>query len=206
MGVNRGYTVTTGIWARGILGAEYGVDLNSIIWAATDDEHVAEFEAPDNVDYSNQGTSIVELLAGGNIEAGVGALPAYVSGIERLFSDPLAASKAYYTKTGVYPINHTIVVKDAVLNDSPEIAKILFQAFKASKDAYLARLDAKTAIEPADETAIAIAQIVGDPFPFGVEPNRRALKTVIEFALGQDVISERASIDDLFAAGTSDLV
>lgn len=206
VGVNRGYTVTTGIWARGILGAEYGVDLKSITWAATDDEHVAEFKAPDNVDYSNQGTSIVELLAGGNIEVGVGALPAGASGIEPLFPDPLAVGKAYYMKTGVYPINHTIVVKDAVLSDRPEIAHTLFQAFKASKDAYLARLDAKTAIEPADETAIAIAQIVGDPFPFGVEPNRKALDTVIDFALGQDVISERANVDDLFAVGTSDLV
>ena len=79
--VNRGYTVTTGLWARGILGAEYGVDLNSITWAATDDEHVAEFEAPANVDYSNQGKSIVELLSGGTVEAGVGALPAGASSL-----------------------------------------------------------------------------------------------------------------------------
>ncbi len=205
VGVNRGYTVTTGIWARGILGAEYGVDLGSITWAATDDEHVAEFEAPANVDYSNQGTSIVDLLAGGTVEAGVGAFPAGASGIERLFPDPLAAGAAYFAKTGVYPINHTIVVKDAVLRDRPEIAQILFQSFKASKDAHLARLDANTAMEPADENTIALAKIVGDPFPFGIEPNRKALDRVIEFALGQGVISERASADDLFAVGTSDL-
>ena len=204
VGVNRGYTVTTGLWARGILKSEYGVDLDSITWAATDDEHVAEFEAPANVDYSNQGTSIVELLAGDTVEAGVGALPAGASGIERLFPDPLAAGAAYYAKTGVYPINHTIVVKDAVLEDNPEIAQSLFQAFKASKEAHLARLDARTAIEPADETAIALSEIVGDPFPFGVEPNRKALDTVIDFALDQGVIAERMSAEELFAAGTSD--
>ena len=205
VGVNRGYTVTTGIWARGILSEEYAVDLNSITWAATDDEHVAEFEAPANVDYSNQGTPIVELLADGNVQAGVGALPAGASGIEPLFSDPLAAGKAYFMKTGVYPINHTIVVKDAILSDRPEIAQTLFQAFEASKDAYLARLDAKTAMEPADEITIENSQIVGDPFPFGVEPNRKALDTVISFALSQNVISERESVDDLSAVGTSDL-
>ncbi len=204
VGVNGGYTVTTGLWARGILKSEYGVDLDSITWAATDDEHVAEFEAPANVDYSNQGTSIVELLAGDTVEAGVGALPAGASGIERLFPDPLAAGAAYYAKTGVYPINHTIVVKDAVLEDNPEIAQSLFQAFKASKEAHLARLDARTAIEPADETAIALSEIVGDPFPFGVEPNRKALDTVIDFALDQGVIAERMSAEELFAAGTSD--
>ena len=52
VGVNRGYTVTTGLWARGILQTEYGVDLSTITWAATGDEHVAEYEAPANVDYS----------------------------------------------------------------------------------------------------------------------------------------------------------
>ena len=205
IGVNRGYTVTTGLWARGILGAEYGVDLDSITWAATDDEHVAEFEAPANVDYSNQGTSIVELLTGGTVEAGVGALPAGASGIERLFPDPLAAGAAYYAKTGVYPINHTIVVKDAVLRDNPEVARNLFNAFKSSKDTHLARLDAKADLEPADEAAIALAEIVGDPFPFGVEPNRKALDTVIDFALDQRVIAERTNAADLFAVGTSNL-
>jgi 4,5-dihydroxyphthalate decarboxylase len=205
VGVNRGYTVTTGIWARGILASEYGVDLESITWAATDDEHVAEFKAPANVDYSNQGTSIVDLLAGGTVEAGVGAMPPGATGLEHLISDPLTAGAAYYGKTGVYPINHTIVVKDEVLRDRPEIAQTLFQAFKASKDAHLARLDARTDLNSADETAIALAEIVGDPFPFGVEPNRKAVDTVIGFALDQGVIAERMNADDLFAAGTADL-
>src|ERR1700680_304441 len=72
VGVNRGYTVTTGLWARGILHSEYGVDLNKITWAATDDEHVAEYQAPPNVDYANRGKPIVELLLSGKIDAAVG--------------------------------------------------------------------------------------------------------------------------------------
>ncbi len=205
VGINRGYTVTTGIWARGILGAEYGVDLESITWAATDDEHVAEFEAPANVDYSNHGTAILDLLAAGTVDAGVGALPAGATGVERLFPDALAAGAAYFEKTGVYPINHPIVVKNAVLERNPDVAPMLFRAFKASKDAYLARLDAGTDLEPADEAAVALAEIVGDPFPFGVEPNRKALETVIGFAVDQHVIRDRYRVDELFAAGTSGL-
>src|SRR5579883_1629142 len=50
--VNRGYTVTTGLWLRGILKSEYGVDLDKIIWMPTDEEHVAEYQAPANVDYA----------------------------------------------------------------------------------------------------------------------------------------------------------
>ena len=132
-------------------------------------------------------------------------MPPGVTDIEQLISDPLAAGAAYYAKTGVYPINHTIVVKDELLRDDPEIAKTLFQAFKASKDSYLARLDAKADLGSADETAIALGEIVGDPFPFGIEPNRKALDTVIAFAHDQGVIAERPSADALFAAGTSDL-
>ncbi len=205
VGVNRGYTVTTGIWARGILASDYGVDLDTITWAATDDEHVAEFEAPANVDYSNRGRQIAELLADGTAAAGVGAPPAGATGIERLIPDALAAGAASYAKTGVYPINHTIVVADAVLEAHPEVAPALFQAFKASKDGYLARLDAKTGLEPADEAVIALGQIVGDPFPFGIEPNRKTLETVIEYALDQGVIADRFGVDELFAPGTHEL-
>src|SRR5437868_6552463 len=61
VGVNRGYTVTTGLWARGILQSEYGVDLNKITWAPTDDEHVAEYKAPPDVHYSFHGKPIAEI-------------------------------------------------------------------------------------------------------------------------------------------------
>ena len=125
VGVNRGYTVTTGIWARGILGAEYGVDLGSITWAATDDEHVAEFEAPANVDYSNQGTSIVDLLAGGTVEAGVGAFPAGASGIERLFPDPLLFHRAPVSPP---PARHTLRRPGSIRSTTPSSSRTPFSA------------------------------------------------------------------------------
>ena len=49
MGVNRGYTVTTGLWARGVLQEEHGVDLSTITWVLSGDEHVAEYVPPSNV-------------------------------------------------------------------------------------------------------------------------------------------------------------
>src|SRR5258707_5717510 len=69
VGVNRGYTVTTGLWARGILQSEYGVDLNKITWIPTDDEHVAEFKGPPNVDYRFRGKPMRELLLAGEIDS-----------------------------------------------------------------------------------------------------------------------------------------
>src|SRR6476660_760488 len=72
VGVNRGYTVTTGLWARGILQSEYGVDLNKVTWIPTDDEHVAEFKGPPNVDYQFRGKPMRDLLLSGEIDAALG--------------------------------------------------------------------------------------------------------------------------------------
>src|SRR3954452_6172163 len=65
VGVNRGYTVTTGLWARGVLQSEYGVDLDKITWIPTDDEHVTPFAAPQNVDYRFRGAKMRDLLLSG---------------------------------------------------------------------------------------------------------------------------------------------
>src|SRR5438045_3339090 len=43
VGVNRGYTVTTGVWARSILQHQYGVDLSKITWVLSGAEHVEEY-------------------------------------------------------------------------------------------------------------------------------------------------------------------
>jgi 4,5-dihydroxyphthalate decarboxylase len=202
--VNRGYTVTTGLWARGILQTEYGVDLNSITWAPTADEHVAEYNAPANVDYSHSGKPIADLLLSG-IPAAVGDIRTNVPEIQRLIPNAREAGFAYFRKTGVYPINHTLVVKDSLLKGDPSLAPRLFRAFQAAKAIYLAHLEAGENLSPADETAIAIKQVVGDPFPFGLSANRKAIETMVGFAVDQQIIPKKFSPEDLFASGTLDL-
>src|SRR5437588_6761336 len=170
--VNRGYTVTTGLWARGILQTEYGVNLEKITWAPTDDEHVAEYKAPPNVNYSNRGKPIADLLLSGKIPAAIGDVKVNSPDIRPLIPDPRNAGFAYFRKTGVYPINHGVVVKDSLLKAKPHLAAELCRAFQEAKKIYLARLDAGANLSPADENAIALKQVVGDPFPFGINPNR----------------------------------
>ena len=72
VGVNRGYTVTTGVWARGILQDEHGVDLSKITWVLSGDEHVAEYKAPDNVVPIEKGKDMAEMLASGELAAAIG--------------------------------------------------------------------------------------------------------------------------------------
>jgi len=202
--VNRGYTVTTGLWARGILQAEYGVDLNKITWAPTDDEHVAEYKAPPNVDYSYRGKPIADLLLSGQVAAAVGDVRVNSSDIKPLIPDARSAGFAYFRKTGVYPINHGLVIKDSVLKAQPGLAHELFSAFQAAKKIYLAHLDAGDNLSPADEGAIALKQVVGDPFPFGISdrngPNRKAIETLVQFAVDQQVIPKKYSVEELFAS------
>jgi NMT1/THI5 like protein len=209
VGVNRGYTVTTGLWARGILQSEYGVDLREITWAPTDDEHVAEYKYPANVDLSYRGKPLAELLVSGKLPAAVGDVRVNSPDVQPLIPDARNAGFAYFRKTGVYPINHGLVVKDAVLKANPGLAKELFDAFRAAKKIYMAHLDAGENLSSADETAVALKQVVGDPFPFGIAdlqgPNRRAVEKMVQFAVDQQVIPKKFSAEELFAPGTLDL-
>ena len=200
--VNRGYTVTTGLWVRGILKSEYGVDLGKVTWVPTDDEHVATYRAyPPNVDLSSIGKPMGELLLSGNCDAAIGDVKVDSPDIKPLIPNAREAGFAWFRKTGIYPLNHGLVVKDALLREHPELALDLFAAFKAAKTAYLARLD--TAPTPADDTVRALRQVVGeDPFPFGIAANRKALETIVDFAVDQQVIPRPLTPEQLFAGNT----
>ncbi len=197
--VNRGYTVTTGLWVRGILAAEYGLDLRRVTWAPTDDEHVEEYQAPPNVTYKFRGRPIAELLLSGEAVAAVGDVRSEDPKIKPLIPDAEAAGFAWYRKTGIYPINHTVVVRDEVLAAEPGLARALLSAFVAAKSAYLARLDAARDLAPADEAVRRRAAVVGDPFPFGVEANRPALEAITRYAVEQQVMPAALRPEQLFA-------
>src|SRR5262245_17213534 len=184
VGVNRGYTVTTGLWARGILQSEYGVDLDKITFVPTDDEHVTEFVAPRNVDYARfRGRSLAELLVNGEIDAAIGEINADSPNIRQLIPDARNAAFDYFRRTGVYPINHGIVVKNALLKETPCLADDLVRAFDAAKAIYLKNLQASRNASSWDRAAADNAGVVGDPFPFGIEKNRKVLETMTEFAV-----------------------
>lgn len=203
VGVNRGYTVTTGTWARGILASEYGVDLRKILWAPTNDEHVKEFRAPANVDYRFSGRTMAELFASGEIEAAVGDIKISSPGIKPLIPNATEAGFKYFRKTGVYPINHTVVIANSVLEANPSVAEELFLTFRAAKFAYLARLRAGADLTAADHTAVELSRVVGeDPFPFGVEANRKPIETLVKFAVDQHIISAPYAPEELFVPST----
>ena len=199
--VNRGYTVTTGLWVRGILQSEYGVDLGKIIWVPTDVEHVAEYKSPSNVDLSCIGKTMADLLLTGNCDAAVGDVRLDSPDVKPLIPGAREAGFAYFRKTGIYPVNHGIVVKDSVLKSNPAVAPDLFAAFTAAKTLYLDHLRSAKDLTPADETAIALGRVVGgDPFPLGLAANRNAIEAIVRFAVEQMVIPKPFAPQEIFAA------
>ena len=114
VGVNRGYTVTTGVWARSVLQDEHGVDLSKITWVLSGDEHVAEYRPPKNVVPIEPGKKMGDMLASGELAAAIG-VEAGSPDVKPLIPNALEAGLAALRSRGHYPINHTVVIKDELL-------------------------------------------------------------------------------------------
>lgn len=203
VGVNRGYTVTTGVWARGILQQQYGVDLSKITWVLSGDEHVAEYRPPANVVPIEKGKKMSEMLLSGELAAAIG-VEIEAPHIKPLIPNALEAGLQALREGGHYPINHTVVVRDELLETNPEILPAIFNAFAEAKNLYVAKLK-EGRIEkptPVDEMYRKVMGITGDPLPYGIEPNRRVIEELIQHALAQHIITRSVSVADLFAPNT----
>ena len=202
----RSYTLTPGVWTRGILQTEYGVDLDAVTWVLSGDEHVAEFVAPPNV-VSSPNNDLGEMLLSGEIDAAIGAGPVDSPDIQPLSQEPDEADAAWHRKTGVYPISHMLVVKDAALESNHGLAQELFDVFKTAKAPYLKRLQSRDASSAADQALLKMAEIVGnDPIPYGLESSLKTLETFIGFNVEQGVIPEKVDPEELFPSSTLALV
>jgi 4,5-dihydroxyphthalate decarboxylase len=208
VGVHRGYTVTTGVWARSILQHEYGVDLRKITWLLSGDEHVAEFRPPANVVPIENGRKLEDLLVSLEIPAAVN-VDADHPDVKCLIPNAKEAGFEALRDRGHYPINHTVVVKDELLKTHPTLAVDLFNAFVEAKRPYIERLKRDQIAQPSgtDQMYKRVMDITGgDPIPYGVESNRKMIEAVIQYAREQDILSRGFTIEELFAPGTLDLI
>jgi len=201
----RAYTVTTGVWARGILATEYGVDLDKITWVVVDEEHVQEYRKPSNVEERPK-ANLAEMVAKGELAAAIGAGKVDSSDVKPLIPNAAEAEAAWFRKTGIYPVNHTVVVKDSLLAADPTLAPRLCEAFTKAKAQFLAQMKSGAEL-PADAQAIAKRRsVVGDdPLPNGVAKNRPAMEAIIKFAVDQKILPRPVKPEDVFAANTLDV-
>jgi 4,5-dihydroxyphthalate decarboxylase len=208
VGVNRGYTVTTGVWARGVLASEHGVDLDTVTWVLSGDEHVAAYRPPSNVVPAPGGDTLPDLLARGELSATIGA-GGDSPDTTTLIPDAEEAGYAALRDRGHYPINHLVVVRDDVLAERPGLAEDLFDAFAESKRRYVGQLRDHAIAEPTavDRMHARVMAVTGaDPLPYGIEPNRTVLTELLQHAVDQHILTEAPELDSLFAEPTRSLV
>jgi 4,5-dihydroxyphthalate decarboxylase len=199
VGVNRGYTVTTGLWARSILQHQYGVDLDRVTWVLSGDEHVAEYQPPANVVPIEKGRKMEEMLVSGEIPAAIGVQGIDSPDVKPLIANAREAGFAALRERGLYPINHTVVIRNDVLAAHPEVASDLFSVFDEAKRGYVERLEAGQSANADDEFFRKVMDVTGDPLPYGIEPNRKMLDAMITHAVEQGIIPRRVAVDELFA-------
>jgi 4,5-dihydroxyphthalate decarboxylase len=201
VGVNRGYTVTTGVWARSVLANEYGVDLSKITWVLSGDEHVAEYRPPANVVPIEPGKKMADMLAAGELAAAIG-VESDQAHIKPLLANGLELGLDELKTRGHYPINHTVVVKDELLAAHPGLGADIYQAFAEARRLYVERLKAgkiekMTATDTLHQRVMAMT---GDPLPYGIELNRKVLEELIQTSREQGILTKPTSIEALFPA------
>jgi 4,5-dihydroxyphthalate decarboxylase len=206
----RAYSVTTGVWARGIFTEEFGMDSSKVTWVVDDEEHVSQLKLPPNVEHTKPGQSLFSMMQSGKISAGFAANAGIgrsgapgggwknedTSAYPDMFPNAAELEAEWYQRTGIYPMHATIVVKDAVLAEHPWVAKSLYNAFAQAKAEWLKTLDTATG---GDQKYQKLSKIVGpDPLPYGMAPNRATIDALQLAAWKQKLIPEMMPLEKIF--------
>ncbi|MFG3138003.1 ABC transporter substrate-binding protein [Streptomyces sp. NPDC048211] len=215
----RAYSVSTGVWVRGVLRDQYGVDIDTITWVVDDDDHI-EGRVPANVERVSDGRSLGELLRAGEIDAaltgnaGTGRAgapkagwtaatepePAGDDGPYPLFPEAGTLAVDHYLRTGVYPLHSLVSVRTELVERDPGLPTKLYAAFAESKRRHLAAQPEWSAVPRLRRQARAIG---ADPVPYGIKANEASLDAMVRFAKDQGLLDADFSDDlpSLFAAG-----
>jgi 4,5-dihydroxyphthalate decarboxylase len=179
----RAYTQTTGVWVRGILAESYGVDLDTIRWVTFEEGHVAEYTDPPNVRRAPQGKQLVQMLIDGEIDAAIVGDKFPDPRLKPLIPEPEAANRRWSESHGGVPINHMLVIREALAKSRPDVVREVYRLFLEAKRQEFGR----SGVPPLD------------PWRSGIEANRRSLEIVIDYAFKQGLIPRRLAVDDLFS-------
>jgi 4,5-dihydroxyphthalate decarboxylase len=213
----RAYSVTTGVWTRGIFVNEYGLDASRVTWVVDDEEHVTTLKLPANVIHAGPGQSLQSMMASGEIQAGfagpagVGRAGPPVSGWDRaseaatpadtypeLIADVEEVEAEWFRRTGIYPIHGLIVVKDEHLRNHPWLVRALMEAFVAAKTPYLEQLKLGAGDSVDDKRYRKFFSLMSDPLPYGIAANQASIEALITYALQQELIMSRPPLDAVF--------
>ena len=206
---------TATVWVRGILQHEYGVDLSKIKWFTWTTKSRMEMPLPKRyqVQKIEPGIAADQLLMRGDLDAVIctSLFPSFAEGapnVRRLFENYKDVEAAYFNKTGIFPIMHTVVMREELWKQNPWIATSLYKAFQEAKKLAYQRLNDLSPYkismvwfrEPMQEQKEILGQ---DPWCDGLEKNRKTIETLVEYLYEQEMISKKPTVEELFATNIS---
>jgi 4,5-dihydroxyphthalate decarboxylase len=219
------YQQTWAIWARGVLQHEFDVHARDIEWFMErnpDKSHggATGFAAPAEVRVNQipPTTNMGEMLVRGELDGALHYLveknlvdrsSVDVSAVTRyLFPDPAAEGRRFYAKTGLFPINHTVVVRRSLLERYPWIALNLYSAFVAAKEgiarygeSYLHWYFESGLLDGGVKHTLA----EHDPLAYGFKAARPVLATIAQYVHEQGLSARRVELEEIFAPSTLDV-
>jgi 4,5-dihydroxyphthalate decarboxylase len=199
----RAYTVTTGVWGRGVLARDYGLDADDVTWVAADDEHVLEYQRPANVGPALG--ALGDLLTSGDIAAVVGVdldLSKLDERMDLLIDDPARAARSWLDAGRPYPLNHTVAVRSELLERHPGLASALFAAFEEAR-----RVGADTgpalgqgSVSPRQAELRFAQSVIGRyPLTYGLEANQDSVAALIGMLSDQHIAPGGIDVGSIFA-------
>jgi 4,5-dihydroxyphthalate decarboxylase len=219
------YQMTLALWVRGILQDEYGVDFRSFQYRtgglnSPGRKERLPLKLPDNmaVQPIAPDQSLNDLFVTGEIDAIMSPGPpsAFLDGhpqVRQLIADPPAAERAYYAKTGFFPIMHFIGLRKELAAAHPGLAARVFAAFVEAKRIGYAEV-AAIAAAGANKVTLpwfaaeleATRALMGEDFwSYGVEPNRAELEAICRYSQEQFLAERALTVDELFAPETLEM-
>jgi 4,5-dihydroxyphthalate decarboxylase len=216
------YQMSAALWVRGLLQDEHGVGAKDIDWVQGGLESPGRREKfPLNLPegfplVAAHDASLSKLLADGALDAVISARQpsCFAAGnpmVKRLFSDYRTAEQDYYRRAGVFPIMHAVGIRADVVAKQPWLPASVYKAFVAAKRLADAQFGETTALKIGlpwitAEYEATSALMGRDFWPYGVEPNRRTLDLMLRYSYEQGLAVRRLAVEELFAAGTLDVI
>jgi 4,5-dihydroxyphthalate decarboxylase len=213
------YQMTAPVWIRGILSDDYGVKVTDYehLWGGEEEPgriDKLKIDVPASIRIKPIGDSktLSAMIASGELDAMVTARAPSTfheqpDKVQRLFPDYVSAEKAYYQRTKIFPIMHTVVIRRDVYEKNPWVAQALYKALVASK-AKAMEMYNQTAALPAmlpwsvAHVEEARRELGDDWWPYGLEANRHVLDTFLRYHHEQGLSKRRLKPEELFAKET----
>ena len=217
------YQQTSALWSRGVLQHEFGVHPRDITWfmeRSPEKSHggATGFKPPSGVTLNQipESTSIGAMLLSGELDAALLYLTdknlvdrsrvdvSAVDVIKPLFADPAEEGRRFFAKTGLYPINHAVVVRRELLERHPWLAINIYHAFMDAKKE--AEREAGEVMKSYFETGLVDPKgqkaLKEDPKPYGFIASEKVLETIAQYLHEQGLTDRRVPSAELFAPST----